>query len=249
MTLYGVDLWAGALIFARIGAMAMLLPGFGEPAVSPRFRLGLAIMITAVLAPSLAGQIPAAPDNAWAAAGRVSIELFIGGILGGAARLLMSALATAGQIMGLESGLAFAQTADPTMTQTGQIFGVFLGLLGVTLIFAFDLHHLFIAAMANSYAVFRPGEMPDLGDASEYALETVATSFRIGVQIAAPMILGGLIFRVGLGVLARLIPSIQVFFVALPLQVMGAFMLMALGISAGMLVWLDSVERFAEGIG
>ena len=249
MTLYGVDLWAGALIFARLAAILMLLPGFGEPAVPARVRLAFALLVTAVLAPGLASQIGALPASAWGAAGLVGIEILIGTIIGGAARLLMGALATAGQIMGLESGLAFAQTADPTMTQSGVAFGVFLGLLGVTMIFATDLHHLFIAGMVKSYSLFQAGQMPSLGDAAELALETTTTSFRIGAQIAAPMVLGGLIFRLGLGALSRLIPNIQVFFVALPLQVLGAFMLMALGLSAGMLVWLDSVERFAEGMG
>ncbi|MDX2237883.1 MAG: flagellar biosynthetic protein FliR [Hyphomonadaceae bacterium] len=249
MTLYGVDLWAGAMIFARIGAILMLLPGFGEPAVPPRARLGFALLLTALLAPALSAQIGPAPASSVAAAGLIGVELLIGLIIGGAARLLMSALATAGQIMGLESGLAFAQTADPTMTQSSQAFGVFLSLLGVTLIFATDLHHAFIAGAVNSYQLFLPGRMPSLGDAADLALDTVATSFRVGVQIAAPMVLGGLIFRLGLGALARLIPTIQVFFVALPLQLMGAFMLLALGLSAGMLVWLDSVERFTAAIG
>ena len=55
----------------------------------------------------------------------------------------------------------------------------------------------------------------------------------------------GMIFRVGIGVLSRLIPQIQVFFVALPLQMMGGLVVFALGLSTGMLIWLDSLERYA----
>ena len=54
-----------------------------------------------------------------------------------------------------------------------------------------------------------------------------------------------MIFRVGMGVLSRLIPQIQVFFVALPLQMMGGLVVFALGLSTGMLIWLDSLERYA----
>ena len=69
-----------------------------------------------------------------------------------------------------------------------------------------------------------------------------------GVLGSLPLIVGGLIFRVGLGVLARLIPTIQVFFVVLPLQILGGFFLIALGLSAGMIVWLDSLEQYAASM-
>lgn len=249
LTLYGVDLWAGALIFARVGALVMLLPGFGEPAVPPRFRLGFAILLTACLAPVLAPTMPQAPDEPWAMTGVLVGELLVGLMLGVALRLLMSGLATAGQIMGMETGLSFAQTADPTQTQQGQVFAVFLGLLGVVLIFVTDLHHVFLEGVRGSYAVFTPGETLEAGDAAQLAIDATSQSFRVGLQIAAPVIVGGLIFRVGLGVLARLIPTIQVFFVALPLQVLGGFLLIALGLSAGMLVWLDSMRNFATSLG
>jgi flagellar biosynthetic protein FliR len=77
------------------------------------------------------------------------------------------------------------------------------------------------------------------------ALDATATSFRVGFQIAMPLIAAGMIFRLGLGVLSRLIPQIQVFFIALPLQVMGGLVVFALGLSTGMLIWLDSLERYA----
>jgi flagellar biosynthetic protein FliR len=248
LTLYGVSLWAGALLFVRIAALVMLLPGLGEPAIPARARLGLAILLTGLLAPSLAGSVPPAPTDAFAMTGLVISELFIGLMFGASARLLMTGLATAGQVMGLETGLAFAQTADPTMTQTGQLFAVFLGVFGVALIFTMDLHHSFLRGLAGSYAIFAPGGAPSVGDAAQMATDAVATSFRIGLQIAAPVVVGGLIFRVGLGVLARLIPTIQVFFVALPLQILGGFLLIALGLSAGMIVWLDSLQRFADSL-
>jgi len=245
LTLYGVEIWATALLFARIGGMLMLLPGFGEPAVSPRIRLGLALAMAIALGPALADRVPQISATALGMAGQVASELFIGVLLGGAARLLVSALATAGQIIGLEIGIAFAQTADPTQTQSGQLLAVFLGIMGVALIFATGLHHMFLSGIVGSYDVITLGTPPPVGDAAQLALETTASSFRVGFQIAMPVIAAGLIFRVGLGVLSRLIPQIQVFFVALPLQIMGGLVVFALGISTGMLIWLDSIQRYA----
>lgn len=249
LTIYGVEIWSVALLFARIGGVIMLLPGFGEPAVPPRVRLGIALTMAICVGPALSDRVPEAATSAWGLALQVASEAVIGVIIGAAARFLVTALATAGQIIGLEIGLAFAQTADPTMTQSGQLTAVFLSILGVALIFATGLHQMFLQGIVGSYDLIALGAPPPVGDAAELALETASTSFRVGFQIAMPVIAAGLIFRVGLGVLSRLIPQIQVFFIALPLQVMGGLVVFALGLSAGMLIWLDSVESYALWIG
>lgn len=245
LSLYGVDVWSAALLFARIGGVIMLLPGFSEPAIPARIRLGFALVLAICLAPTLADRVPDAATSAWGMAFQVASETLIGALIGGAARFLMTALATAGQIVGLEIGLAFAQTADPTMTQSGQLTAVFLSILGVALLFATGLHHMFLRGVVGSYDLISLGAPPPVADAAELALQTASTSFRVGFQIAMPVVAAGLIFRVGLGVLSRLIPQIQVFFIALPLQIMGGLVVFALGLSAGMLIWLDSMQSYA----
>ncbi|WP_135210812.1 flagellar biosynthetic protein FliR [Vitreimonas flagellata] len=245
LSLYGVDVWSAALLFARIAGVIMLLPGFSEPAIPARVRLGFALVLAICLAPTLADRVPDAATSAWGMAFQVSSEALIGILIGGAARFLMTALATAGQIVGLEIGLAFAQTADPTMTQSGQLTSVFLSMLGLALMFATGLHHMFLQGVVGSYDLISLGAPPPVGDAADLALTTAATSFRVGFQIAMPVVAAGLIFRVGLGVLSRLIPQIQVFFIIMPLQILGGLVVFALGLSTGMLIWLDSMQSYA----
>jgi flagellar biosynthetic protein FliR len=241
MTLWGFEIWAVALGFARIGAIVMLLPGFGEPFIPATARLAFALMLAVVMAPDA----PPMPDSVFGMAGLLIGEVIIGLMIGALARLLLSALAVAGQIIGLETGLSYAQTADPTASQAGLVVGVFLSLLGLTLIFATGLHHMFLLAIRDSYALFSPGQIPAPGDAAEAALRSVSDAFRIGLQIAAPLVVAGFVFRVGLGVLSRLIPSIQIFMIAMPLNILGGFLIMTLGLSAGMLVWLAHVDQFS----
>jgi flagellar biosynthetic protein FliR len=244
----GVNVWAAALIFARVGAMIMLLPGLGEPSIPARVRLGIALMVAMSLAPALMDRMPEAPPSGWGVAIMLIGELLVGLTFGAASRLLLSSLATAGQIVGLETGLAFAQTADPSAPQPGQIFAVFLGMLGIALVFATGLHRMFLAGIEGTYDIFAPGAPPSPGDAAQLAVEAVSTSFRVGFQISMPLIAAGLVFRLGLGVLSRLIPTIQVFFVIVPLQILGGFVIFALGLSTGMLVWLDSLQRYAQWV-
>jgi flagellar biosynthetic protein FliR len=141
-----------------------------------------------------------------------------------------------------QMGLGFVTAVDPTQGQQGMIVGNFLSLLGITLIFATDLHHLVIAALNDSYVLFRPGEMPIVGDAAQMLSNTVTSAFRIGVQLSAPFLVFGLLFNLGLGVLSRLMPQMQVFFVGMPLSILVGFMILLLVVGAMMMTFLDSVE-------
>ena len=111
----------------------------------------------------------------------------------------------------------------------GALFGNFLSVVGVTLVFVTDLHFLAIAAIHDSFELFPPGRWIPLGDAAEMITMTVAGIFSIGMRMAAPFIVFGLIFYFGLGLLNRLMPQMQIFFIAMPANiVIGTLMLMVL---------------------
>jgi flagellar biosynthetic protein FliR len=170
-------------------------------------------------------------------------EIFIGAVLGLAARLTMSALQVAGSVIAQQIGLAFVTAIDPTQGEQGAIVGNFLSMLGVTLIFAVDLHHLVIAGLNDSYTLFAPGELPLLGDVAALTTRTVADAFRIGIQLSAPFLVFGLLFNVGLGVLSRLMPQMQVFFVGMPLTILLGLLILAFVLGAMMTVYLGDVRH------
>jgi flagellar biosynthesis protein FliR len=111
----------------------------------------------------------------------------------------------------------------------------FLTIVGVTLIFATDMHHLVIAALNDSYRLFAPGEVLPFGDIAALMTKTVADAFRVGIQLSAPFLVFGLLFNVGLGVLSRLMPQMQVFFVGMPLSILLGFIMfvMVIGMMMG----------------
>src|SRR6202007_397455 len=126
--------------------------------------------------------------------------------------------------------------------QQGLLVGNFLTVLGITLIFATDLHHLVIAAMNDSYKIFQPGELPLIGDAAQHVTRVIATAFRIGIQLAAPFLVFGLLFNLGLGVLSRLMPQMQVFFIGLPLSILLGLLLLLLVIGAMMGTFVSYIQ-------
>src|ERR1044072_5686780 len=152
------------LMFARLGTMIMLLPGLGEGGGAGGVRLTVALVLTFVMFPlHRAGYTIdlRAPGPVIVALGQ---ELLIGLVLGMTARLTISALQTAGSVIAQQLGLGLANSVDPTQGQQGLILGNFLTLLGITLIFATDLHHMVIAGLNDSYRLFRPGEIPAVSD-------------------------------------------------------------------------------------
>jgi flagellar biosynthesis protein FliR len=229
------------LVFARIGTMLMLLPGLGEQNISSRIRLTLALVLAAVLLPLHRAAYHIDPGALGPTIVLLIEEILIGVVLGLTARLTISALDVAGSVIAQQLGLGFVTAVDPTQGEQGALVGNFLTMLGLTLIFATNMHYLVIAALNDSFTLFAPGEVPSTGDVAALVTGTVAGAFRIGIQLSAPFLAFGLLFNIGLGVLSRLMPQMQVFFVALPLSILIGLVVLVLGLGAMMGFFLDYV--------
>jgi flagellar biosynthetic protein FliR len=231
------------LVFARIGAMVMLLPGLGESNIPMRIKLSAALLLTLIMLPL---HRAAYHVDMTSMAGLLVLmlhEIVIGIVLGATARVTLSALQVAGSIIAQQMGLGFVSTVDPTQGQQGLLIGNFLTLLGITMLFATDSHYLVIAALDDSYKVFSPGEIMSSGDVASLATSAFTAAFRIGLQLSAPFLVFGLVFNIGLGVLARLMPQMQVYFVGVPLSILAGFLIFALVLTAMMGSYLDYFIR------
>ncbi|MFL5331951.1 MAG: flagellar biosynthetic protein FliR [Geminicoccaceae bacterium] len=222
------------LVFARFGAALMLIPGFGEHHVLARMRLLLALLLSVLLSPALAGAMPALPRDPLLLAALVAPEVLVGLLLGFAARLALAAVHVGGSVIAMQSGLSAAAMFDPNEATTGTIPGSLLTAAAMTLLFAADFHHLLLRAIAASYAVFPVGAGVDMAAPAELLVRLSAQALATGVRIAAPMIVAGLVVNVGLGVMGRMVPSLPVFFVALPLQLLLALLILERSLPAAM---------------
>lgn len=224
------ELFAVLLIFVRIGAAMMLLPGIGEPYVSPRVRLLLALMISLLLAPVLSGSLPALPDSVALLGLLITGEALIGFFIGTLARFFMAALTTAGMMIGYTTGLANALINDPSAAQQGSIAGSFLTITALVAVFALNLHHLMLQGLVDSYRLFAPGQALPVGDFSDMVARVMAQTFLLSFQLATPFIAVATIFYLGVGLLARLMPQVQIFFVVIPIQILIGLMLLSLAV-------------------
>lgn len=240
------QVWQGALIFGRIGAVLLMLPGIGESYVPPRIRLSLALVISLALWPVISGVLPALPATIGGMAGWIIREVIVGLMIGALLRSFMTALATAGEIVSLQTTLSFAQTANPLQAQPGTTIAAFLMLLGTTLIFATNTHHLFIAGLVGSYELIAPARPLVTGDFATLAIKTLGDSFMLGVQLSAPVLVFALIFNLASGLVGRVMPQFQVFFAAAPLSVILGLSVFALSLGVLGTVFIDRYRALAQ---
>ena len=247
------QVWQGALIFARIGAVLLMMPGIGESYVPPRIRLSLALVVTLCLWPVVSGSLPALPTSLGATVGWMLREVLVGLAIGTMLRIFLTSLSTAGEVVSLQTTLSFAQTANPLQAQPGTTISAFLLLLGTTLVFATNTHHLFIAGLVGSYRLIAPVQPLATGDFATLAVRTLGESFLLGVQLAAPVMVFALIFNLASGLVGRVMPQFQVFFAAAPLSIILGLSVFALSLGVVGTIFIDRYRalagQFAGGAG
>jgi flagellar biosynthetic protein FliR len=206
------------LVFCRLGSAMMLMPALGEQSIQTRARLLLGLAISLVVLPLVDSSLPPVPADP------VSLFLVMGGeigmgiFLGTVSRVLFNSLSFAGTVIAFQTGLASAQVLNPALAEQESLPGVLLGLLGIVLIFETDLYQVLVRGLVDSYVLFTPGRLPPMGEFTETISLVVQRSFRIGLQLSAPFIVVITVLTAAMGLLARLVPSLQIFFLVMPVQ-------------------------------
>jgi flagellar biosynthetic protein FliR len=231
-----------ALVFCRVGACAMVLPGLGEQDVPPQLRLGLGLSLVPVLLPVLAPSLPAPPDAAAEALRLVALEVAVGLWLGWLARLVVLALGIAGQMLAFLLGLSSVLFQDPTMGGQTAITSRFFALAAVALVLSTGLYALPLRALAESYALLPAGAPLAAGPAAEAVVAMTSESFALALRLAAPFVLLSLVLQAATGLLSRIVPQVQAFVIIAPAQVLGGLLLLALVLPALLMRWGEAAS-------
>jgi flagellar biosynthetic protein FliR len=231
------------LIFTRMGTAMMIFPGIGEVYVTPRARLVLAVSISLVVFPTVTPYLPPVPGGVIGVFLALIPEAIIGLVMGSLTRVVQAVLHMAGMIIAFQSSLASALLFDANQGSQGSVIGNFMTLVGVTLLFVTNMHHLMITGVVESYQVFGGDFSILAGDFAEMMTMTLSKGFLIAVKISSPLIVIGLLVYLGSGILGRLMPQMQVFMVMVPGQIYIAFTFFVLTFSAGMMWYLRYFEE------
>ncbi len=235
------------LVFMRTGMALMIMPGIGDSFVSPQIRLHFALAFALVLTPFLAPVLPPLPSAAPAMITLLLSEAFIGMFIGMVMRIMITALDTAGGVISIQTGFANALVFNPMTATQGSVVGALYSITGVTLLFVSNMHHYMLASVIDSYTLFPAlAKTPDMQPILEVVTQTVSAAFRIGIQLATPFLIIGTIVQFGFGLLGRLMPQIQIFFLALPVQILMGLMMLTMVFSASMMFWMKGFESLVN---
>lgn len=224
------------LIFARTSALFTIAPGFGDHSLPIRYRLVFALAF-AVIIKDILPPLPV-PSHHIDIIALFMQEILIGFVMGSVARLFLSILDILGTIMGMQIGLGNAMMFNPSLSMQATVVEQFIVLSGVMMFMAMDGPHLLLKSIINSYDVFsylpsnNPTELShtlhDFLPVFQKFPSFFAHAFHVACQISLPFLILGLLFQVVLGLMNRIVPSIQIFFIALPLQILLGIFLMLL---------------------
>lgn len=225
--------------------MLMTMPGYSDLAINQRVRILLAFFISLAMFPILDDSLPLMPNTTSAFVMLLFTEVAIGIMIAIGARIFMSAMTVAGEMIAFSAGLQAATLFDPRSGSSTTAPGLFLGMVAAVLIFASGLYLVMVQAVLDSYQHFPPGNLPDLGDSAQAITTVVADMFLIGLKLSAPIVIVGFLGYCGFGIFNRMIPQLQVFFVALPLTIVVGIFLLGLTLGGMVLLFTDQLIEHA----
>ncbi len=242
------NLYVYALVFSRVGAAIGLLPGIGDAYVPPRVRMVAALTISILVAPLLAPQLPAEPKNFMLMFTQMLGEISVGLFIGLTARIILATLETAGAIIALQSNLSSALVFNPGANHPETLPASFYGAFAVVMMFVTNTYGMLLQAIVDSYNTFTPGTFPPFDDMAHSMVRLVSHTFTLAVELAAPYLILGTMFYVVLALIARIMPQLQVFYVAMPLQIMGGLVMLTLTVSSSILWFLGAFEGMMRNL-
>jgi flagellar biosynthetic protein FliR len=206
------------LVLTRVLATIIHVPVLGGMAVPSQVRIGLGLLLSAVLIPwqPLAASAPSM--DAFAMGFAIGREVLIGTLAGFAASLTFNVVQMAGETMGLGSGFGASRVLNPTMGESGSSMDQLFVMTAMLLFLVINGHHLFLAALQRTFELLPVNSPLPVFDAGRL-LGLTARMITTGIHLALPVMGALLLTDLTLGLLARVAPQVQVFFLGLPLKV------------------------------
>ena len=238
--------FAFILVFVRVGTAIMIMPGIGNAFVPANIRLYYALAFTFVIFPILQSKVPNPIPETITLFTMIVMEFIAGLLLGTVMRILLGAIDIAGMLIATQSSLANAQLFNPAFASQGTVIGSFLTMVATLLLLVTNMHHLMITGIIESYDLIMINQLPGMGDITNILIQEITLSFRIAIQMTAPFLIIITILNVGMAVMSKLMPQVQVFMLAVPIQIFLSLITLAMVVSTMMLFWLSN---FDEGFG
>jgi flagellar biosynthesis protein FliR len=222
-----------AVVLARVVGVAWTAPALATPGLGGRFRLALAALLAAAVLPVVAPVVgPGLPEQPAVLARLCLAEILVGAALGFSAALIVAGARQAGELVGLQAGLAPAALIDPDAAEELTPMGHLYGLVALAVFLALDGPLTLVGALVDSYRVLPAGGIALDAQTARQAFGRVGGALEVALHAAAPTTLALVVAGIALGLLGRAAPSLPLVAVSLPLRFALGVALTLLGIAA-----------------
>ncbi len=218
------------LILMRVTSILFFMPALGTRNIPAISKIGLSIMISLILLPLVKIDTQNFPQETIALLIFLLKEILLGMVLGLSIKFILAGVQAGGHLAGFNLGFTMAQIVDPQSGFQETVLTQLYFLLSTLLFFAIDGHHWFIQALSRSLEIVPPGEFFLKGELGENLLRLSGAIFIIAVKIAGPILVVLFIVQMGLGILAKAAPQINIMMMSFPLIIVVGLLISALSI-------------------
>lgn len=241
------------LVFARISAMLLTMPVFSYPMITGKIRTLLAFALALIVGSSIGTDSFPVVASVWQMVGLMAKEIIIGMIIGFGARLIFEGFAIAGGVVGLQMGIAMANVMDPTSQRHVPIVSQFWMLVMILFLLAMDGHLFLVETLFRNFQSIPLGLGELSADAGDAIVRGGSRIYQIGIKFAAPAMVFLLLVDTGIGFMARVMPQMNIFFIAMPMKIGLGFIMLMISLDIFPLlfdiVYQDMIQFTAELVG
>jgi len=224
-----IDVPKYLLIFFRVLSILWLLPIFSMRSVSVLFKVAFAI-VTSLLITEVVPYAETLANDPYGMLLAVLREVLIGLSIGFAIRLLFMCVQAAGEIVSFQTGFAFARVVDPFSSGQASVLEQFLYMLGIMIFFSVDAHHIVVRGLYASFKELPLGAATFSGGLFNYFITATGRIFSLGLKFGAPLVVALFLIELALGLLSRMIPTMNIFVEGLPVKVFVSLSVLSLAL-------------------
>jgi flagellar biosynthetic protein FliR len=225
----GFEVQKFILVFFRIVSMIWLLPLFQSRSISIGYKAGLGLLIAFLLFPTVAA--PDLKGDGYFIILAIIKEVLIGLSVGFFVRVLFAMVSSAAELISMQSGLSFARAVDPTFSGSVTVIEQFKSLFATLIFLGMDGHHIVLRSLAVSLKQIPPGAVAAKPELFQFLIGSVGSLFSASFKICAPVVVTLFLVDLSLGILARLIPQVNVFVEGASIKIIITLTMLALSLN------------------
>lgn len=217
-TVAQIELWL--LVLVRVSVLVFLLPILSTDEVPARFKAGMSFFLSLILFPTLPHTVVAIPSNLPAYLMMAIKEIYIGAVMGFAGTFVFAGLRFAGSWIDAETGFNMMQIMNPIAQEEDTPLGHLIFILFILLLLCTGGYMFYLQAIAESFQLIPlAGANAASGHMIAVFIQLSTNAFLLGMKVAAPVVTTLFVSSIGLAVIARIMPQMNVWMVGMPMKI------------------------------